>query len=57
MFRLTRLSNKPILSPIKEHEWEKEAVFNAAVIYEDNKFHLFYRATCITCITEQQIPI
>ena len=45
MFRLTRLSNKPILSPIKEHEWEKEAVFNAAVIYEDNKFHLFYRAS------------
>jgi Domain of unknown function (DUF377). len=45
MFRLKRLSDNPVLLPIKEHEWEREAVFNAAVIYENNKFHLFYRAS------------
>lgn len=45
MFKLRRLTQKPILSPIKEHEWEKSAVFNTAAIYIDNKFHLFYRAS------------
>ncbi|KAA5807955.1 glycoside hydrolase family 130 protein [Thermoanaerobacterium thermosaccharolyticum] len=45
MFRLRRLTDKPILSPVKEHEWERKAVFNAASIYEDHKFHLFYRAS------------
>ncbi|AAM23369.1 putative GH43/DUF377 family glycosyl hydrolase [Caldanaerobacter subterraneus subsp. tengcongensis MB4] len=45
MFRLERLRDKPILSPIEEHEWERAAVFNAAAIYEDGKVHLFYRAS------------
>lgn len=45
MFKLRRLTQKPILSPINEHEWEKQAVFNTAAIYENNKFHLFYRAS------------
>ncbi|WP_026487091.1 glycoside hydrolase family 130 protein [Caldanaerobius polysaccharolyticus] len=45
MFKLKRLSDKPVLSPIKEHGWERAAVFNAAAIYEGGKFHLFYRAS------------
>ncbi|KPU26898.1 glycosidase [Caloranaerobacter sp. TR13] len=56
MFKLRRLSNKPILSPIKEHEWEKEAVFNCAVIYEDNKFHMFYRASNNKFILDSEKP-
>lgn len=45
MFRLKRLKNEPVLAPDPNHEWEKAAVFNTAVIYEDNRFHLFYRAS------------
>lgn len=45
MFKLKRLSKEPILTPIKEHKWEQYAVFNPAAIYEDGKFHLFYRAS------------
>ncbi|AZR73256.1 glycosidase [Anoxybacter fermentans] len=45
MIKLTRLTNEPILRPVKEHIWEKEAVFNAAVLYENGLFHLFYRAS------------
>jgi predicted GH43/DUF377 family glycosyl hydrolase len=43
MLQLKRLSETPILSPIWEHEWEREAVFNAGAIYVDGLFHLFYR--------------
>lgn len=45
MFKLERLQNEPVLSPDARHDWEKAAVFNAAVIYENNLFHLFYRAS------------
>ncbi|MCG0238370.1 MAG: glycosidase [Firmicutes bacterium] len=45
MLRLTRLSDTPILGPIWEHEWEREAVFNAGAIYENGLVHLFYRAS------------
>ena len=45
MFKLERLTNKPLLSPIKNHLCEKEAVFNTACFYENNLLHLFYRAT------------
>jgi predicted GH43/DUF377 family glycosyl hydrolase len=45
MIRLKRLSEKPILSPIWDHEWEREAVFNAGAIYENGLVHLFYRAS------------
>jgi len=44
MIRLKRLSDKPILSPIWDHEWEREAVFNAGALCENGLFHLFYRA-------------
>jgi len=45
MFKLERLSDKPVLSPNEKNDWEKAAVFNAAVIFENNLFHLFYRAS------------
>lgn len=45
MIKLKRLSDKPILTPIKGHEWEKEAVFNCSAIYDNGLFHLIYRAT------------
>jgi len=47
MIKLIRLSNKPILRPNKNHEWEKSAVFNAAAVYEKGLFHMIYRATDI----------
>lgn len=45
MYRLKRLSSKPILMPDKRHEWEKASVFNAAAIYKDGLIHMFYRAS------------
>ncbi|SHE77762.1 Predicted glycosyl hydrolase, GH43/DUF377 family [Caldanaerobius fijiensis DSM 17918] len=45
MIKLRRLSDKPILEPIKEHQWEREAVFNCAAIYDNGLFHLIYRAS------------
>ncbi len=45
MLRLQRLSDQPILAPIPEHRWEREAVFNAGAIYENGLVYLFYRAS------------
>ncbi|MBY6275175.1 glycosidase [Symbiobacterium thermophilum] len=45
MLKLQRLSQQPILTPVREHEWEREAVFNAGAIYENGLFWLFYRAS------------
>lgn len=44
MFKLKRLSYKPVLTPVENHPWEKTGVFNTAAVYENDKFHLFYRA-------------
>lgn len=43
--KLTRLIEEPILKPVKEHEWERAAVFNAAVVYHNGLYHMLYRAT------------
>ena len=48
MIQLTRLSEKPILSPNPAHDWEKAAVFNCAAIFDNGLVHLIYRATNIT---------
>lgn len=56
MFKLKRLSKKPILTPIRDHEWERYAVFNAAVVYANNKFHLFYRASDNDFELDTEIP-
>jgi predicted GH43/DUF377 family glycosyl hydrolase len=43
-FRLTRYPGNPILKPILELEWQAQAVFNPAAVYEDGKVHIAYRA-------------
>jgi len=39
-----KLAANPIIAPIMRHFWESQATFNPAAIYEDDKFHLLYRA-------------
>ncbi len=39
-----RSAKNPILKPDKKHNWESHKVYNCAAIYEDGKYHLFYRA-------------
>lgn len=45
--KLTRYSRDPVLRPVPEHKWEQAAVFNAAAVFEDGKYHMIYRATDI----------
>ena len=45
--KLIRMSDKPVLEPIKDHQWEKAAVFNAAMVHVNGVFHMIYRATDI----------
>lgn len=52
MIKLRRFSDKPILLPRnreqgKEFAWEKAAIFNCAAIYDDELFHMIYRASDI----------
>lgn len=42
--RLERVSPEPILVPRQDVHWESAAVFNAAAVYHEGTFHLFYRA-------------
>ena len=42
--KLRRSDYNPILEPTSAHVWESKAVFNPGVVYEDKKFHIFYRA-------------
>jgi predicted GH43/DUF377 family glycosyl hydrolase len=53
MIKLERLSEQPILTPKKEHTWEKAAVFNCGVIFHNDLVHMIYRATDITSNGEQ----
>lgn len=39
-----RFNGNPIIAPRPEFDWEAKATFNPAVIYENNKFHIVYRA-------------
>ena len=48
MIKLERLSEQPILTPNKDHAWEKAAVFNCGVIFHNDLVHMIYRATDIT---------
>ncbi|MDB5224434.1 MAG: hypothetical protein JWO43_56 [Candidatus Adlerbacteria bacterium] len=41
---VVRAKENPILLPIPEHPWEKNAVFNAAAIDLGGKIHILYRA-------------
>src|SRR3989344_381177 len=40
----TRSSKNPILRPNLENTWEDFKVYNPGALYEDNVYHLFYRA-------------
>lgn len=42
--QLARSEKNPIIVPIKEHEWESQATFNPAAVYEGGKVHILYRA-------------
>lgn len=41
---LNRLPENPVLSPIAEHWWESQAVFNPAAIVFGGRVHVLYRA-------------
>lgn len=41
---LQRFDRNPILVPNEHKWWESKAVFNCAVMYYNNKFHMLYRA-------------
>jgi predicted GH43/DUF377 family glycosyl hydrolase len=49
---MTRLSDKPILEPIKEHAWEAKAVYNPAAVEVSGKVNILYRghAEDNTCV-------
>jgi predicted GH43/DUF377 family glycosyl hydrolase len=40
----TRSKFNPILKPLKKHAWEALKTYNPAVIFDNGKYHLFYRA-------------
>jgi len=44
LFSFSRCEKNPILTPNKDNAWEVKAVFNPAVIYLENNFHIIYRA-------------
>lgn len=41
---LERFHKNPIIEPHHHNEWENEAVFNPAAVYDGGKVHLLYRA-------------
>lgn len=41
---LKRFDKNPIIVPNKVNEWESEATFNPAALYDDGRVHLLYRA-------------
>ncbi len=43
-FSLKRYKNNPIIKPNPKNEWESYCTFNPGVIYENNRFHIVYRA-------------
>jgi predicted GH43/DUF377 family glycosyl hydrolase len=48
MIKLKRYAKQPIFSPNKKNPWEAAAVFNAAVIRDNELIHMIYRATNIS---------
>jgi len=56
MFKLKRLTEKPILMPNEKNDWEKAAVFNAAAIYKDGLVHMFYRASDNSFVLDSDRP-
>lgn len=48
---LQRYKGNPILAPNKQNPWESRVVMNPCVIYENNNFHMLYRALSLDGIT------
>lgn len=44
MNMFTRSTKNPILKPNKDFSWQSKKVFNPAILFDDNKYHLFFRA-------------
>lgn len=44
VIKLNKYHKNPILTPVATESWQAQAVFNSAAIFENNKFHLLYRA-------------
>jgi beta-1,2-mannobiose phosphorylase / 1,2-beta-oligomannan phosphorylase len=42
--KFKRFDGNPILTPSLELDWQTLGIFNPAVVYEDGKFHIVYRA-------------
>lgn len=42
--KLEKCEENPIMLPKPEHNWEAQAVFNPAAVYENGKVHIIYRA-------------
>lgn len=42
-----RYAHNPIIAPRPEFSWEAKATFNPAVVYENNRFHIVYRAMSV----------
>lgn len=42
--KLQRHPSNPLLTTVREHDWENRTCFNCAVVYDDGLFHLLYRA-------------
>lgn len=45
IIKLKRLTDTPILEPIKNNKWESKAVFNTAAVKKDGLYHLLYRSS------------
>lgn len=46
--KFKRYDGNPIITPSLELDWQTLGVFNPAVVYEDGKFHIVYRAQSTT---------
>ncbi len=46
--KFKRFDGNPIITPSLEIEWQTLGVFNPAVVHEDGKFHIVYRAQSAT---------
>ena len=42
--KVERIDDNPVMSPVADHWWESEAVFNPAAFVDHGRVHLFYRA-------------
>ena len=44
MFKFRKYEGNPVLKANPENEWENLCTLNPAVVYENGKFHMLYRA-------------